>query len=483
MLKIAFCILLPMMLFAQGNAQSVPLHQELYDAYPDFKESKITNRRFKHADIGPLIRKLKAPFEVTTVGQSIEGRDIFLVKVGTGETSVLLWSQMHGNEPTATMAMMDLFRFFGQKKEFSSLIDRLLRDLTIYFIPMLNPDGAERYVRRNALGVDLNRDALRLQSPEAKLLKHVRDSLEADWGFNLHDQGTYYAAGDNPKQASISLLAPAFNEAREINPGREDALKLIVRMNEVLQHFIPGQVGRYSDEFEPRAFGDNIQKWGTRTILIESGGMFGDPEKQELRRLNFVILLTAFHSIASASYRMMNLEAYDNIPRNNSMAFHDLILRKVKIEKHGQPFLVDIAFRRGEFPLPGNRDFYYRGIISELGDLSVFYGHEELEMTGLEASTGMTYPQTIKNLKKLKKLSLKELLQQGYTSVRLKKLPSPKEMDELPIQILAKDQEQHAEIALGYNTPLLIKRNGVLRYVVVNGFLFHMEARNISWDG
>ena len=44
-------------------------------------------------------------------------------------------------------------------------------------------------------------------------------------------------------------------------------------------------MGRYSDEFEPRAFGDNIQKWGTNTILIESGGIFGDEEKQYLRKL------------------------------------------------------------------------------------------------------------------------------------------------------------------------------------------------------
>ena len=59
-------------------------------------------------------------------------------------------------------------------------------------------------------------------------------------------------------------------------------MKIIVFMNDILQKYAPGQVGRYNDDFEPRAFGDNIQKWGTSTILIESGGYPNDIEKQEI---------------------------------------------------------------------------------------------------------------------------------------------------------------------------------------------------------
>ena len=55
-------------------------------------------------------------------------------------------------------------------------------------------------------------------------------------------------------------------------------------MEKVLSDFIPGHIGRYSDDYEPRAFGDNFQTWGTSTILIETGGWKGDPEKQFLRK-------------------------------------------------------------------------------------------------------------------------------------------------------------------------------------------------------
>ena len=84
----------------------------------------------------------------------------------------------------------------------------------------------------------------------------------------------------------MSFLATAYNEAEDINPTRKRAIQVIVGMNEAVQEFIPNCVGRWSSEFEPRAFGDNIQKWGTTLILIESGGYKNDPEKQYIRKLN-----------------------------------------------------------------------------------------------------------------------------------------------------------------------------------------------------
>src|SRR5262245_18097826 len=43
------------------------------------------------------------------VGESLEHRSIDLITVGTGPFRVLLWSQMHGDEPTATAALFDVF--------------------------------------------------------------------------------------------------------------------------------------------------------------------------------------------------------------------------------------------------------------------------------------------------------------------------------------------------------------------------------------
>ena len=163
------------------------LTSKLYETYDDYKESSIGKRRIKHADIQPLIEKFKAnpKFEVQKVGESIQGRDLHLISIGSGDSNIFLWSQMHGDEPTATQAIFDILNFLDAP-EFKEEKEAILSKLKLHFLPMLNPDGAEVFTRRNALGIDINRDALRLQSPEGQTLKRLRDSLDADFGFNLH---------------------------------------------------------------------------------------------------------------------------------------------------------------------------------------------------------------------------------------------------------------------------------------------------------
>ncbi|MBK7428176.1 MAG: hypothetical protein IPI60_14740 [Saprospiraceae bacterium] len=193
-----------------------------FDLWPTFKEEKIKDRLFKHADLIPMVKAYSTlpDFEVSQIGFSFEGREILLLKIGHGDTPVLLWSQMHGDEPTATMAIMDLCKFFAQSDSLDYFKNKIKNDLSIYIIPMLNPDGAEIYKRRNALDIDLNRDAMMLESPESKILKQIRDSLNPKFGFNLHDQSAYYTAGAENKPAVIAFLAPAYNEEKDINDVR-----------------------------------------------------------------------------------------------------------------------------------------------------------------------------------------------------------------------------------------------------------------------
>ncbi|WP_460923485.1 M14 family metallopeptidase [Pontibacter brevis] len=453
--------------------------QQAYKQHSAYKEPKLQHRRFKHQDIVPLLEKLKrAPqFEVQVTGKSVEGRDIYLVKAGTGKTKVMLWSQMHGDESTATMALFDLFNFLQQSDQLDPVRQQILQNTTLYIVPMLNPDGAEQFKRRNAFEIDLNRDALRLQSPEAQLLKSLRDSLNPEFGFNLHDQSRHYTVGITSKPATISFLAPAFDHAQTVNTVRDRAMRTIVGMNEALQPLIPGQVAKYSDEHEPRAFGDNIQKWGTSVILIESGGYQDDPEKQVIRQLNFASIVSALHLIGSNGYTNYQLEDYYKIPENERYLY-DLVVRNVRYEDNDRNILLDIGIIRDEVPAPSDKGFYHRSSVQEIGDMSVFHGYEDLNGEGLTLVSGKVYSKPFKNLSALTPARTRELLAEGYTTVRVEQLSSAKVVPSaLPLNVTSLNSTISHTLRMEGGVNFVLKdAAGKVRYAIVNGFVYDMQG-------
>lgn len=450
---------------------------QLYETYETYRESKLDKRRIKYHQLQPLLTKYRVnpKFTVKVVGKSIEGRDLSLVSIGRGKINVFLWSQMHGDEPTATQAIFDIFNFLDS----GDLIvekQEILNNLTLHFLPMLNPDGAERYQRRNMLGVDINRDALRLQSPESQTLKRVRDSLNADFGFNLHDQSTYYNAERTQKPATISYLAPAYNYEKEINETRANSMKVIVFMNNILQKYAPGQVGRYNDDFEPRAFGDNIQKWGTSTILIESGGYPNDIEKQEIRKLNYVSILSAIYTIAKENYKDIPLQDYEKIPENDRKLF-DLKIENATYNLLDKPYILDIGMNRLEVAIADTSDFWYSSRIIDQGDLSTYYGYETFDASGYTIRQGKVYPETLKSIIALKEITSDPLalLKKGYTYIRIETIPEDMLYSSVPMHLIGKAYEvAELKLEVGTNPTFLLQKDGKTLYAVVNGFLIDL---------
>lgn len=442
----------------------------LYETYEEYKEPSINKRRIKHHQIQPLIARFDAnsKFEVQKVGESIEGRDLSLISIGSGETNIFLWSQMHGNEPTATLAIFDILNFLDAPA-FKEEKEEILSKIKLHFLPMLNPDGAEVYQRRNALGIDINRDALRLQSPEGRTLKRLRDSLDAKFGFNLHDQSTYYNAELTSKPATISYLATAYNYEKDMNVVRSNAMKVIVYMNNIIQNYAPGQVGRYSDDFEPRAFGDNIAKWGTSLILIESGGYANDVEKQEIRKLNYVSILSALYTIAKESYQGIPIEDYEKIPRNDRKLF-DLKIENVTYELLGKEYILDLGIHRQEVDDENHDSFYYRSSISDQGDLSTYYGYETFDASGYK----IVAPNTSDEAGNLYKSS-DGMLKQGIGYV-FSDLTEDKDFILSPINILKAGRDlPKLKIAPGQNPTFFLEKEGELTHAVINGFLIDLS--------
>lgn len=464
-------LLSQVMIPVDSFAQEADLGRQLHDAHDQFVEPTLTHRRFKHNDLLPLIDSLrdKDLFAVSQVGQSVEERAIYQIKAGTGPAGVLLWSQMHGDEATATMALFDIFNFLqGRDDGFDELRQTILSKTTLYFVPMLNPDGAERFQRRNAYDIDLNRDALRLQSPEAVLLKSLQQTIKPLVGFNLHDQNPRYTVGKTGQQATLSFLATAYDKNRSINDVRKRSMQLIAGMNRVLQPFIPGHIGRYDDEFEPRAFGDNIQKWGTTLILIESGGYPNDPEKMYIRKLNFVAILTALKAIADESYSQESLDDYQAIPENGRPMF-DLLIRNARVSYQGRPAIMDIGIDRHEVNTAAARTFVYHSVIEDVGDLSTFHGLTEIDATGLQLSPARLHTDMLISAADLNRLPLNSLRQEGIVAFKVKQRPKGKRIEQ-PAHLLWEGSLPAKPLRIGQIPTFLLKNKSSIRYVFVNGF-------------
>src|SRR5690606_27482278 len=155
--------------------------------------SNILPSNVRHKDLQNYLDGLKQlGVKLNEVGRSYANREIYQVEWGRGPLKVFLWSQMHGDEPTATSALIDIFTVL-QKNRDAAWVKAIEEKMTIRAVPMLNPDGAELFIRRSLQGIDINRDARDLATPEARLLKSLRDEWQPHIGFNLHNQNSLTA--------------------------------------------------------------------------------------------------------------------------------------------------------------------------------------------------------------------------------------------------------------------------------------------------
>lgn len=337
------------------------------------KEEKIKGRYITLDDIEPLLQKMNTENQLQIIGKSVLEKPIYSYQIGTGKIKILLWSQMHGNESTTTKALIDFLNFLNSRSE---LADQLLGFFTFYSIPMLNPDGSKLYTRENANKIDLNRDSQNLTQPESRILRKVYDEFKPDYCYNLHDQRTIFGVADTGKPATVSFLSPSYNEERTINADRIKGMNVIVRMNEVLQKFIPGQVGRFDDGFNINCIGDTFQSMGTPTILFEAGHFQGDYEREETRKFIFFALLSGFIAIYENVIVDNEIIDYMNIPQNNPN-FFDFVYRNVRINYDSSELITNFAAQYKE-ELIDNKIFF-NAFVVKIGDLEDNFGHFEFD--------------------------------------------------------------------------------------------------------
>lgn len=153
---------------------------------------------------------------LTTLGESVNGLPYNMLAIGAGASAsapdvdgdaVLLVCSQHGNEPSGREACLQ----HARKLAFStdSRIQDYLRKNTVLVIPSANPDGSAANTRENANGVDINRDHLRLEEPETRMIATVMRDTRPETVHDLHEM----SGEDRPHLETVWGRHPQIDDA------------------------------------------------------------------------------------------------------------------------------------------------------------------------------------------------------------------------------------------------------------------------------
>ncbi len=364
-----------------------------WNSYSQFRLSPTHAQQITYKSLITTLKQLNESYpgivSLEEIGKSVKGKTLYLVKIGKGDIPVLIWSGQHGDEPKCTAALLDFINFMCSAAK-TPISKTILENTTLIIFPMVNPDGAEKDTRRNTQGLDINRDAQLLQSPEGRILKRLYLKYHPKFCFNLHDHGPRRTVETTRKVVALSLQASLFDEYDNDNPARIRAKKVIGRIYEAVSPFAYGHIARYEADYMPRAFGDSMMHWGVSSILIESGGWLGGPDDDAMVvKLHCLALLAAVHAIASGSYEDANPGLYDTLPGFGKNMV-DLAIRGATIVDGSgiSPFKGDVGINITAKYRPGTDKPSYRATIEDVGDLSIIEAKQTIHADGYILTPG-----------------------------------------------------------------------------------------------
>jgi hypothetical protein len=273
-------------------------------------QAQIANRPYwvtSYQELGSALQyhaaRSRGQMQLEVVGQSNQGRDLYLVKIGNPtNTPVMIISQQHGNEVINTEATLQLIQWL-----YSSPAAKPVRDgLYVLLMPRVNPDGTENYVRYNhdpsapasnsargifsgaipgGRGWDINRyhdtvweNSLLFQNfpaqypvnpvPEAVVVGNVTKRFNPIWTVDFHGQGQYLTSDDRDIKASTLWPTAARAQPAAVQLSK----KLVAITKEFSDQYPLALLTKYPGGPEEGISRNAYGIYGIGSVLIELKG-------------------------------------------------------------------------------------------------------------------------------------------------------------------------------------------------------------------
>ena len=131
------------------------------DPYTNYTYAKLDK------EIKAVAVRYHEAISLSSIGTTSGGKNLYLLRLGKGSKKVLYVGTMHGSEHINTAFLMRMaeryaYCYLAQRLFNGRDVYKLLNEYTIYIVPMINPDGADKAInegiswKANGNGVDLN---------------------------------------------------------------------------------------------------------------------------------------------------------------------------------------------------------------------------------------------------------------------------------------------------------------------------------------
>lgn len=146
------------------------------------------NKAVNYTEMTSILHQLaeKDFISIESMGKTIENRELWLLNIKPknqieNPLKVFLFAQQHGNEPAGKDALIWLAKYLAENNSLKN------KNIDLWLMPMVNPNGAEINQRKNAAGADLNRDHLLLSQSETQLLYKAFHKIKPNITIDCHE--------------------------------------------------------------------------------------------------------------------------------------------------------------------------------------------------------------------------------------------------------------------------------------------------------